>query len=266
MSLYPLELEANIIQLIMVVTMTAWFAFHNKGKMGMTKFLFFWGLLSCVLMNVYWVCMIFVDGSGNYATFTACDTATISLLLIWTAMFYRLNQADNHLKYAKSKLPLIMVIFGTWNVVWWALWTGNVVINVLWGVPFTLLLYFVFYHLKKAGALAKADKIVWWLLFVILFIFEIPMYLYERGSVIYVLSDWICVIAWLVYVVAFIIRAWKDRKNRTVWLFAAKLYSMIAQYLTDGIKYSIFMIIETLIMIVLVITFELHKIEEDENL
>ena len=41
---------------------------------------------------------------------------------------------------------------------------------------------------------------------------------------------------------------------------------MIAQYLTDGIKYSIFMIIETLIMIVLVITFELHKIEEDENL
>lgn len=257
MSLYPFEFQANLIQLAVSVVMTTWFTLCQKGKSNIVNKLFFWGLFSYVLMSVYWTCMIWVDGSGNYATFTACDTATIAWFLFFTAMFY----CEKTEKQKMSWVYLLEPCFGIWNVVWWTLWTGNLLINILWGGAIGMLSYKIARTLLEKKCVTRDVRLVWIVLTAVLVVFEIPMYLYERSSILYRASDWICAGAWLLFVLFYFIKAVTQKRNRTLWFLAALLYALYAQYLSDGIRYSIFVLVETLVLFFLIFFFNKQEFQ-----
>lgn len=265
MSLYPLELEANIIQLVVMIVMTIWFAIRNREKFVLTYSLFFWGLLSHILLNAYWLSMILVDGAGNYVTFTASDTATFATFLIWSTMYHLENKTDIHSEYAKKPLPVLQVLFCVWNVVWWILWSGNAVINMLWGATFIMFSYMIFYNLEKNGVLIKPIVVIWCIAAAVLFVFQIPVYAYESNSAIYLIGDFVCYGAWIALIIIFSFMAYKDKANRTSWFFAAMLYSLYAQYMSDGVVYSIFVLIETLLIFGMVGTFNFPKTGEADR-
>lgn len=262
MSLYPYEFEINLIQLIMVIVMTAWYGIHNKGRGGLTGRLFLWGLLSLVLMNIYWSCMIFVNGAGNYVTFTACDTATMAFVLIWSSMFYLRNKVDVSSKLAWGLVPVSMFAFGLINIVWWTIWSGNLIINILWGLSFAILFYMVCYALHRKDAISKTTKSMWLGLALALTVCECVFPILEGN--LYVIMDWLCVILWLLLIVIPMTNGIKDKANRTSWMFIALLFSLYAQYMTDDIRYSVFSAIETVILFALIINFDARHLGEEE--
>lgn len=262
MSLYVLELEANIIQFIVMIVMTMWFAVCNRDRFVLTTSLFFWGMLAHILLNAYWLSMILVDGAGNYAIFTASDSATVATFLLWSTMFHLENNTGAYSKQAKKSFSILQVIFCIWNVVWWILWSGNILINLMWGITFVLFTYVIFYHLEINGALTKPIAHIWFMMVAVLFVFQIPVYLYEQDHVFHVIGDYACAIAWIALVVTFAVMAYKDKNNKTTWLFASMLYSLFAQYMSDGVIYSVFVFIETLLISLIVMTFNLQGKKE----
>lgn len=262
MSLYPLELEANIIQFTVMIIMTIWFAIRNRDRFVLTTSLFFWGLLSHILLNAYWLSMILVDGAGNYVTFTASDSATVATFLLWSTMYHIENKTSIHSEYAKKSFPALQVVFCIWNVGWWTLWSGNIFINLMWGVTFAMFSYMIFYNLEMKRAITRSIVHIWSITVVVLFIFQIPVYLYKQNHVLHVAGDYVCVIAWIALIIMFAAMAFKDKKNRTTWLYASMLYSLFAQYLLDGVIYSVFVFIETLLIFGVIQTFDSTKREE----
>lgn len=262
MSLYPLELEANIIQFVVIVVMTIWFAIKNRDRFVLTRSLFFWGMLAHILLNAYWLSMILVDGAGNYVTFTASDTATVATFLLWSTMYHLENKTDVHSEYAKKKLPVSQVLFCICNVVWWMLWSKNYVINLIWGITFALFSYMIFYNLEMKGTFTKTIASIWYVAVAAVFVFQIPVYIFEKTNIFHVIGDYACAITWIVFIVMFLVMAHKDKHNKTTWLFASMLYSLYAQYMSDGIVYSVFVIIETLLLFSVIRVFDLPKSEE----
>ena len=236
--------------------------FKNRDRFVLTRSLFFWGMLSHILLNAYWLSMILVDGAGNYVTFTASDSATVATFLLWSTMYHFENNTSIHSEYAKKPFLVFQMIFCAWNVIWWTLWSGNIFINLMWGVTFAVFTYMIFYNLAMKDVITKSIVHAWVSMVSVLFIFQILIYVYEINSVIYILGDYVCAIAWITLIIMFAAMAFKDKKNRTTWLYASMLYSLFAQYMSDGIIYSVFVLIETLLIFGVIHTFDLNKGKE----
>jgi len=258
MNLYPFELEVNLLQIVILVIMPIWSLFRQRGGQSVAYRFFMWGMISHLLTNIYWTVSLVLDhDSGN--VLKASDTAAIAFFLLWTSMFQAKCKPGAGLKGLFRLFPASAVVFSVWNYVWWNLWNLNLIIDTIWLVCIGLLLYYIFYSLDVGGVLSTKHRISWFFLFAVLFVFEIPMYLTESTNPAYILSDWICAGAWTLMIALFAVSAFLEKTRRTSWLFAAMLLSLFAQYLTDGIRYSFFMFLESIMLALLLVFFR----EED---
>lgn len=261
METYQFELEANLIQLVVLILMTIWLLFKFRGKRTMPTVLFFCGLLGLIAMNVYWNAMLFVDGAGSYA-FVASDASMIGAYLMWTSMFRARWNSDIRKKEAWNYYTVSAMVFVIWCFSWWVLYSGFSLSNITSVLTFGILLYSIFYAIYKTSAMDATLKYIASIVFIVLAIFEILVYLLN-GFAAYI-SDIICSIAWLMFGVSFAIAAFRKKENRTYLLFVAMLIAKLAQFLTAGIYYSIFMMVETIFILILVIFFDPKEFMEVE--
>lgn len=261
MSLYPFELEGNLLQVLVLMIMPVWCTYHHKETKSVAFRLFVWGMMAHALSNLYWTVSLVLDNdSGN--VFKASDTAAIAFFLLWVSMFQAKCEMEATTKNLLRLMPVSAVVFSIWNYVWWNLWNANYIINFIWLICIALLTYFVFYSLDAGGVFTKKHKIAWFCLVAVLFVFELPMYFNESESLIYRFSDWTCAGAWLSLILLFTVSAFRDRAHRTAWLYAGMLFTLYAEYMSDGIRYSVFMMVESVILILLMVFFRAEDLGE----
>lgn len=264
---YPFELEANLIQIIVLLVLFAWnFARFKvetgpgRGEIELAKGLFLWGLLAYFLMDLYWVAMICVEGGGDNGT--ANDVASITVILIWTSLFQtrNRNRLKNH--FWKRPFMLVVILFGIWNAALWIYWNERVSADIICGFVLLCLMYMIMYSLELVAAINKMQKVLFVVLFVILVVFETPMMLYSSGSIPYIAGDAICFVVWLLMAILFVVGGIKDKSHRTSWFFASLVIAIYAQYLLDGYKYSVFTLVVTAAMFIVSVYFNPNDIGE----
>lgn len=261
MSLYPFELEVNLIQLAVMIVLGTWNILKNKKRMDTSHKLFLWGIVAYIFMNLYWIAMIVVDGGGTYKIFTACDTAFIAMFLIWTSMYEVKRRLDYKASTGKKAL-YFSALWSLWNTIWWILWSGKYTINILWGIVLFLLFYEVFYSVESSKTMSKKYMTILGILIGCLVVFEVPMYLIGSGNIIYNICDWICAISWLVICCLFLYLAFKNKSGRTNYLMAGFLFAELAQDLTDGIKYTLALCMVTLFLSLLLLYYRTDELWE----
>lgn len=264
---YPFELEANLIQIIVLLVLFAWNFARFKMEMGpgggeieLSKGLYLWGLLAYFLMDLYWVAMICVEGGGDYGT--ANDVASITVILVWTSLFQTRNRSKLREPILKHPFMITVVIFGIWNAALWIFWNDRVIADIICGFVLVCLMYMIIFSLELVSAVSKMQKVLFIVLFAVLFVFEFPMMFYSSDSYFYIASDVICFIAWLSMVMLFLIAGLKDKAHRTAWFFAALVSAIYAQYLSDGYKYSVFTMVVTVSLLFISVYFNPNDIGE----
>ncbi len=254
MIIYPLEVEANLLQTVLLIVMSIWCLCCHKNSKKLAYNMFVWGLLEHALTDIYWTASLVLDSNeGN--VLKASDTTAIAFSLFWISLYQVKSQVKCKKEYFCRIIPFSAVLFSVWNYIWWNLWSINIILNTIWLLCIAMLTFLVFYSLDVSGVFTRKIKCIWFLLLTILFVFEVPMYLKDRTSMLYILSDWICVGVWAIFIVGFTVKAFRDKKNRTDWLFAAVLFSLYAEYLTDGVKYSFFLLSESIVLVLLTLFF-----------
>lgn len=259
MKIEPFEFQVNLIQLVVLVGLTFYFYYRYREVMHLAHNLFVWGMLSRVMMNIYWISMLAIDGNGSYG-FTGCDASALSSFFIWGALFQIRWKLDLKKRESYTFMSIGSILFGIWNVFWWNIWSGHLVINLIYGCTLLWITWMIFSMLDRNMAISKRVKVLWSVLIMILVIFEIPMY--YVGGFWYHFSDWLCATAWFGLCLLFAGCAFYDKEHRSTWLFAALIYSLYSQYLTDGIRYSFFMMIETMILISMCLSFHVNEFQE----
>lgn len=263
MNLYPFELEVNHIQTAVLAVLIIWRSVVHRDNKSLPHRLFVYGLFANITMNAHWLTSLFLDVPENNLIFKASDAATISIFLFWISMLGYDCKVDFKSKRAWSFLPVLSICFTILNVVFWNLWNLNIVINTLWAIPILVFTYLSFYLVDSEQSFPILDRVIMMAAMAVLLIFEIIMYCVESESILYIFSDWICVVAWAVLIILFCIRAFRDKGRRTVWLLLARMFSLFAEYLSDGIRYSLFMLIETIILAALILLFREKDLEKE---
>lgn len=259
MVLYPLELEANLVQLFVFIVLTAWFGIRHKKEMTLSNQLFLWGMIGHIMMNVYWNTMLVLDGNGTY-DFTACDASAIGSFVVWASMFQLKWKGKLSKRRDWNPVTFTAVLFGVWNIIWWIIWSGHFVVNTIEGIAIVFLLFQVVYALEKEKAFLKSYKPIclgWIAILVILqnFIY-LDFGLWSR------VSNGITMATWILFCLCIFVWAWRDKQSRSLWLFALRVLVLLAEFLSDGIFYSILMLMETFVIVVLVLTFDSKRFEE----
>lgn len=265
MNLYPLELPANIIQCIIIIALPIWRAVRYRNENSLAHRLFMWGLMAHALLNIYWTVSLILENGENPLTFKASDTATIALFLLWVSMFQCKCGVRLKSKRAWQPIPVCAFVFSIWNVIWWNLWSPNLIINALWAIAMSMLTYLIFYSLSDGGAFTKRVTVLAGLFLFIVVVLETPMYFTNPTGTIFIACNWICAAAWAALIILFFVRAMKDRAHRTAWLFASMLLSMYAEFLSEDIRYSIFLLCENIVLAVLIICFREDELGEADT-
>lgn len=266
MNIYTLEFEANIVQISVIFILLIWRLVRYQNKGGLTDKLFMFGLIAHLIMNMYWMASMILASDDDAHIFKASDTSTIAFFLIWVSMFQTKCKLNIKSKDSRRIIPVTAIVFGLWNVIWWNIWNLNLITNTLWAlaiIPFT---YMIFYALDYSRAFTKSSTIILYVLLAVLFVFEIIEYYSDPLSVRYSFCDWTCAVVWFLFVVLMVVRAICDKPHRTSWLFAGMLFSLYAEYLIDGIRYSLFMFVETIVLAACIIFFNEHQICKEEAL
>ena len=172
------------------------------------------------------------------------------------SMFLMLAATINSASARKLRSLPIMIgaaVFGGCNVVFWGLWSGEWLQDIVIGLVFTWVIYAAANSLKSSHALARWEwRTLGVLCTLALGAQALTFVLDEDGAAVSELVGYILLAVGAACMAAELIRAVRSKAAPRV-LFAlssaAMVWMLTAKYLTDGYWYNAFLLLETLSII-----------------
>ncbi len=201
--------------------------------------------------DLYWVMYYFIR-PGIRMPFAVNEIGEAAAFLLMPAL---LSSAVNYRLISAKKQAVGTVLFAACNVALWVAWSGEWAQDIIIGAAFTYFLCSIACALKSQRQLSKNERIGLGIGCTLLILAQVITFFVESKARVTVETGcYVFLIAGVVYWVYKLISAQKNQipsKAMLCLVFALLSWSMMAKYMSDGIWYTAFMVMETIALLLM---------------
>lgn len=198
-----------------------------------------------LLTDIYWVIYLFIRPNVRMP-FAANEIGEASLFLLMASTL----RAAVRVPYGASfKCTAGTILFSLCNIILWISWSGEYIQDILIGITFTYFLYTICTAIEFRQAFKRYMWIVMVICCILIVILQTTTFYTSDSSKNTIdTCAYILMLASVIFLIVLFILSWKKESSNVILckIFVLLGFILTVKYMSDGVWYVLFQIIETI--------------------